>query len=90
MKYIKEYFFCSPKLLNNIDEIKEIEACISNIMWQSHFQISIGEKTLEHQTAYNKAFEIEFTKYLWEKQPLLYDNPRLIGDFRKIINSIMD
>lgn len=90
MKYIKEYFFCSPKLLNNIDEIKEIEACISNIMWQSHFQISIGEKTLEHQTAYNKAFEIEFTKYSWEKQPLLYDNPRLIGDFRKIINSIMD
>ncbi|WXA41664.1 hypothetical protein SPSPH_044700 [Sporomusa sphaeroides DSM 2875] len=32
MKYIKEYFFCSPKLLNNIDEIKEIEACVSNIM----------------------------------------------------------
>lgn len=51
MKYIKEYFFCSPKLLNNIDEIKEIEACISNIPWQSHFQIIVGEKTLEHQTA---------------------------------------
>lgn len=32
MKYIKEYFFCSPKLLNNIDEIKEIEACVSNIV----------------------------------------------------------
>jgi hypothetical protein len=82
MKFLKEYFYCSPRLLA-IEEIKEIETCINNVPGERHFQIEIGGRIIKHQTTYNKAFEIEFSKFSWEKQPLLYDNPRLIGDFRK-------
>lgn len=83
MKFKKEYFFCSSRLLMTIDEIKEIEECLDRVKWGKNYQITIGGRTYEHQTAYNKAFDIEFSKYSWETQPLLYDNPRLIGDFRK-------
>lgn len=83
MKFQKEYFFCSPKLLANIDEIKEIENSIYNVRWEEHFQLELDGRTFEYQSAYNKAFEMEFCKHSWEKQPLLYDNPKLIGDFRK-------
>ncbi len=83
MKHKKEYFFCSKKLLNNVDEIKEIETCIDNIKWVDEFSIEIKNKYYEHQTAYNKAFEIEFKKYEWNTRPLLHDNPKLIGDFKK-------
>jgi hypothetical protein len=63
MKFQKEYFYCSPRLLANIDEIKEIENSIYNVRWEGCFQLNIDGRTLEHQTAYNKAFEIEFSKH---------------------------
>lgn len=83
MKYKSEYFFCSPKLLKNITEIKEIYDCIENIKWDKNFSINIEGNEYINQTAYNKAFEVEFSKLDWELQPKLYSNPRLIGDFRK-------
>ena len=36
-----------------------------------------------HQSGYNKALAVEFSKQEWSLQPKLYDNPRLIGDFSK-------
>ena len=42
-----------------------------------------GSFFLPQSIPYNKAFEIEFAKYDWLLQPLLYDNPKLIGDFAK-------
>lgn len=83
MKYLTEHLFCSPKLLSNIDEIKEIHTCIDSVKWAESFRLAHNEKTCDHQTAYNKALELEFTKYNWALQPLLYDNPKLIGDFAK-------
>jgi len=83
MKTLKEYFFCSPKLLRNIDEINEIDTVINNVKWVPDFQINIEGKNYTHQTGYNKAFEKEFRKLGWSNQPKLYDNPRLIGDFAK-------
>ena len=83
MKYMVEYLFCSPKLLTNIDEIKEIESCIDTVQWADEFRITSNGRSYEHQSAYNKAFDIEFSKYGWSLQPLLYDNPKLIGDFAK-------
>lgn len=83
MKTKKDFFFCSPKLLQNIDEIKEIDSCLSKVPWERDFQIEINDKKYTYQTGYNKAFETEFLKLDWELQPLLYDDPRLIGDFRK-------
>ena len=83
MKAKKEYFFCSPRLLKNVDEISEIDLCIQNILWQSEFVLKVEGKIFKNQSAYNKAFEIEFRKLNWNSRPLLYKNPRLIGDFQK-------
>ena len=83
MKFITEYLFCSPKLLANIDEIKEIEACIDSVQWSANFSVTNQDKIYENQSGYNRALEKEFLKYGWSLQPLLYDNPKLIGDFAK-------
>ena len=83
MKFKSEYFFCSPRLLQNVDEIGEIHSCIKEIEWEPEFTIEINRKIFRHQIAYNKAFGLEFSKYNWQPQPKLCDNPRLIGDFQK-------
>ena len=83
MKTQKDYFFCSPKLLQNIEQLKEIDACLLAVQWKEDFHLQVGNKKYSHQTAYNKAFNIEFSKFGWKPYPLLLDNPRLIGDFQK-------
>lgn len=83
MKTKKEYFFCSQRLLQNVDEINEVDTCIENVKWTEDFQITIDSQIYENQTAYNKALELEFRKFNWTLQPLLYHDPKLIGDFQK-------
>ena len=83
MKCKKEYFFCSPRLLANITELGEVDACIDNIKWAPHFKPSTPSGIVEHQSAYNKAFVDEFSKFNWTSQPVLHENPKLIGDFGK-------
>lgn len=83
MKFKKSYFFCSERLLRNVEEVNEIFSCIELIQWKPEFEIETNGSRYKHQTAYNKAFDIEFSKYNWDTQPKLYDNPRLIGDFQK-------
>ncbi len=84
MDYRKEYFFCSPKLLKNVEEIDEIEACIYSVKWAEEFIYIEDGIEIKHQAAYNKAFDKEFLKYGWKLQPILYnETPRLIGDYAK-------
>ena len=83
MKFKSEYFFCSPRLLRNVDEVNEIFTCIDSIKWKPDFEIEYGNTVYRHQSAYNKAFEVEFSKYGWNTQPMLHKNPKLIGDFGK-------
>lgn len=83
MKYKSEYFYCSPRLLQNIDEMNEIYSCIRRIDWQPEFDICIENRTYKYQNAYNKAFGIQFLKFGWDSQPKLCDKPRLVGDFQK-------
>jgi hypothetical protein len=83
MKFKKEHHFCSPKLLANIEEIKEIDDAISEITWAEHFYIDSNGAHFEHQSGYNKALALEFSRRGWSLQPLLCDNPRLIGDAKK-------
>ena len=83
MKFKTEHFFCSPRLLRNVDEIAEIHSCIEAIQWKPEFNLEIDGKVYKHQAAYNKAFGLEFSKYNWQPQPKLCDSPRLIGDFQK-------
>lgn len=85
MKTKTSYFFCSERLLKNIPELDEIYQGIADIQWEPDFSYipSEGNK-FEHQTAYNARMKHEFVELRgWENQPLLYDNPRLIGDFKK-------
>ena len=58
---------------------------VDGIEWQPEFTIVRPDKRkpLEHQTAYNARFEIEFQQLGWDIQPRLSDSPRLIGDFGK-------
>jgi hypothetical protein len=83
MKFKESYFFCSPRLLRNVDEVQEIFSCIDSVKWKPEFEIQQNGTEYKHQTAYNKAFDAEFLKYNWQPQPMLYDNPKLIGDFQK-------
>ena len=83
MKFKTKYFFCSPKFLQNVDEINEVYSCIDNIKWKKEYAIIVNGKKYEHQRAYNKSFNIEFSKYGWTPTPKLCDNPRLLGDFEK-------
>ena len=83
MKTIKEYFYCSPRLLKNVNELGEIDSFIDNIKWKDNFNFFLNSINYEHQTAYNKALEYEFSKKGWTLQPLLYNDPKLIGDFQK-------
>lgn len=83
MKYITEHFFCSEKLLDNISEIGEIYQCIGNIQWTNKFKYIDEDRVFMHQSAYNKAFEDQFVKYGWNRQPVLHKDPKLVGDFMK-------
>lgn len=78
-----KYFCCSNRVLENVEEIKEIYRCIDLIKWKEDFSYTYNGKEYYNQSAYNKAFEHEFSKLNWELQPLLNDDPKLIGDFRK-------
>jgi len=83
MKFKDSYLFCSPRLLHNVQEVHEIFRCIKSIKWEPEFEIEYNGSKFRHQAAYNKAFEVEFLKYNWQTQPLLHDNPKLVGDFQK-------
>jgi hypothetical protein len=83
VKFKREYFFCSPKLLSNIEEISEIETVIGGIAWTNHFRLEASGKIYEHQSGYNKALSMRFRKLGWTPQPKLCDNPKLIGDAGK-------
>jgi hypothetical protein len=85
MKFKGKYFHCGNFLQNSLkSQIDEIYHCVSNIKWEPEFCFeSNGGRVLQHQRAYNKAFEQKFLKFNWESQPLLLESPRLIGDFRK-------
>jgi len=85
MNYKKQYFHCGDFLQTSLkSQIDEIYQCVSNMKWEPDFDFeSNNGKVLQHQRAYNKAFEHEFINHGWEQQPLLLQNPRLIGDFRK-------
>ena len=79
------YLHCGEHLKESLkDEIDEVLSVVDLIKWEEEFKvIQSDSKTLLHQTAYNKRFEIEFEKLGWEKKPKLSQKPRLIGDFRK-------
>ena len=84
MRFKERHFHCSDYLLETMKkEIGEIKKIIESTQWSEEFAFSVENKSVFHQTAYNKHFENEFKKGAWEIQPKLTDSPKLIGDFRK-------
>lgn len=84
MKTEKTFFHCGDQLQKTLEEgIKEVESVISGVQWSPAFKYRDNDEIYEHQTAYNKAFVVQFARLGWESQPLLRVEPRLIGDFRK-------
>ena len=85
MKHQITYLHCGEHLKESLkDEIDEVLSVVNLIEWKEEFKfIKPNSKEILHQSAYNKRFEIEFEKLGWEKKPLLSQNPKLIGDFRK-------
>ena len=86
MKFNKSYIFCSEKLISQLDEVKEIFKVISRIDWcPGELEAVSGKnKTIYHQEAYNRLFEIEFARIGgWDPQPVLLHDPKLKGDFIK-------
>ena len=84
MNYKVKYLHCEKSLLESLKQnIEDVFSVINSIEWEKDFEVNYSGRILRHQTAYNKVFEIEFEKLGWEKQPLLSNNPKLIGDFKK-------
>ena len=91
MKHQITYLHCGEHLKESLkDEIDEVLSVVNLIEWKEEFKVIKPDSTLLHQTAYNKRFEIEFEKLGWEKKPLLSQNPKLIGDFRKNLVFVED
>ena len=85
MKHQITYLHCGEKLKKSLkDEIDEVVSVVDLIQLEEKFKfIKPNSEEIEHQSAYNKRFEIEFEKLGWEKKPLLNKKPRIIGDFKK-------
>ncbi len=83
MKYKESYFFCSQHLLRTVDEVHEAFSCIDSVKWLPGFEIKQNGIRYKNQTAYNKAFDIEFIKYNWKPRPIFPDDPKLIGEYQK-------
>ena len=85
MKHQITYLHCGEKLKKSLkDKIDEVVSVVDLIQWEEKFKfIKPNSEEIEHQSAYNKRFEIEFEKLGWEKKPLLNNKPRIIGDFKK-------
>ena len=85
MRHQIKYLHCGGNLKESLkDEIDEVVSVVDLIQWEEKFKfIKPNSEEIEHQSAYNKRFEIEFEKLGWEKKPLLNKKPRIIGDFKK-------
>ena len=77
MKFKREHFCCSPRLLREIEEIREVEAAIGEVVWTDHFTVEVNGRTYEHQSGYNRALAAGLHKFGWTMQPKLTGPPRL-------------
>ncbi len=71
MKHQITYLHCRERLRRSLKhEIDEVLSVVDGIEWQPEFTIVRPDKRkpLEHQTAYNARFEIEFQQLGWDIQ----------------------
>jgi hypothetical protein len=86
MEFMNSYIFCSPKLIDPLDEVQEIYQVIRNIPWlpDKATAMSRSGKEVAWQEAYNRLFEIEFERIGgWKLHPVLCEKLKHKGDFAK-------
>ncbi len=84
MNYLLRYFYCSENILQHMPEVDQIKTIINETLWEKEFEMANGKgKVVQHQTAYNESFDQRFVSHDWERQPLIAERPRRVGDFRK-------
>lgn len=86
MEYKTTYIFCSPKLIDPLDEVQEIYQVIRRIPWLPDKTTAVSRlgKEVAWQEAYNRLFEIEFEKIGgWTLHPVLCEKLKHRGDFAK-------
>lgn len=85
MKYKEKYYHCSKYLKDSLkQQIDEVFECVEKLKWEGECKAATSRgRGISHQAAYNRLFEQSFKERGWETHPLLTENPRLIGDFRK-------
>jgi hypothetical protein len=84
VKSEQTYFHCGEHPRHTLStEIAEIGSAIGLVEWREEFSLLDDSLNVHHQAAYNRAFQNRFRDLGWESQPLLRQNSRLIGDFRK-------
>jgi hypothetical protein len=86
MELITSYIFCSPKLIDPLDEVQEIYQVIGDIPWSPNKTTAISSlgRDVAWQEAYNRLFEIEFEKIGgWSLHPVLCQKLKHKGDFAK-------
>jgi hypothetical protein len=86
MKFRKSYIYCSPKLIDPLEEVREVNEVLSDILWEKKkaSEVSQNGKTVYWQEAYNRKIEIGFEgKGGWKSSPILCNRPLHKGDFLK-------
>ena len=64
MEFKTSYIFCSPKLIDPLDEVQEIYQVIRRVTWTPDKMTAVSRtgKEVSWQEAYNRLFKIEFEK----------------------------
>ncbi len=84
MRFTREFFHCGEPLKATFaGQIEQVEAVLEEVGWTPEHSAATSKATLHHQAAYNQSFREGFLARGWEAQPVLIEQPKLIGDFRK-------
>ena len=83
MKAKIEFLHCGEQQRVFEVEISEIISVLNTVKWSELFEYWEHGTIFKHQSGYNKALASSFRNLAWESSPVLRDNPKLIGDFRK-------
>ena len=86
MLFTTEYIFCHKKLIDPLEEVKEIYSAINAVKWYSKKVTAVSRtgKEIAWQEAYNRHLELAFEKISgWQPAPVLCTKPMHKGDFLK-------
>ena len=86
MQFITKHIFCKNKLIDSLEEVREVYSAIKSVRWfpdKGAAKYKTG-KDVAWQEAYNRLFEITFEKIGgWQTSTALFQKPMHKGEFLK-------